>query len=221
MFDRTKLFTLRNNPEHDIAMTAAALARGYPLGRPMTLRERLVVAVVSAEPTHMLTIDSKDRSRGPMARDFRKLVKRINRARSKPFIYVATLARSETGSGYHIHALLWEYLHVPWLGGHCKDLGLGWPHIDQIPEPGPGDPNTWGPVAYVLTQHGGAFGADQSRRHEPVPKGGRKLLYPQKKTLAGYSPELLSALEMAKDSCVPDETLCSRLPRFSSKVISL
>jgi hypothetical protein len=112
--------TIRNHPERFLATTAWALARGRPLGRPMTLHERLVVAVIAAHPTHTLTLHSRDASRSDMTALFRRLVKRINRGVAKrsprrpvPLIYVATVARAEGGDGFHAHALLWQRLSTP------------------------------------------------------------------------------------------------------------
>lgn len=209
---------MSNHPEWHLPTAAWALTDGYPLARPMTHHERLVVAVVSAKPTNTLTIPSKEKTRKQMTRDFRCLVKRINRTRGRPLIYVATVARAEGGTGYHIHGLLWEYVHAPTLIGHCKDLGLGKPKLRHIVPAFPGDVNYWAQVSYFLTQHDEAFGYSQQHRHEPVPKSGRKLLSPQGRTLAKQCPDLLSALKMAKDPAVSDETLCSRLPRFSKTV---
>jgi hypothetical protein len=194
--------TLLNHPEWTLPLTATALTRGYPLSRQMTRCERRLVAVVIAKPTNTLTIHSKDKSREEMARDFRCIVKRYERARGRPLIYVATVARAESGNGYHAHALLWQYVHAPCLAGWCKDLGLGWPKLERLAWEILGDPNDWAQVAYVLTQHDEAFGYTQRDRHEPIPKYARRLLYPQKRTLAKHCPDLLSALEMAKDPAV-------------------
>ena len=71
--------TVSNHPERFLATTTWALARGYPLGRSMTPHERLVVAVIAAEPTHTLTLHSESASRSDMTHLFRLLVKRINR----------------------------------------------------------------------------------------------------------------------------------------------
>lgn len=177
----------------------------------------MLVAVVSAKPTIFLTLHSKDKCRHAMTRDFRCLVKRLNRdRRSCPLIYVATVARADGGTGYHVHALVWRYIHAGSLGGHCTDLGLGSPDLHPLACEHPGDLDSWMQVSYVLTQHDTAFGYTQHDRHEPVPKYGRKLLYPQARTLATHCPDLLSAMKTATDPAVSDETLCSLLPRFSS-----
>jgi len=208
--------SIRNHPERHLGTASGALTRGYSLERPMTARERKVVAVLSANPTNTLTIHSEDKSRREMTRSFQCIRKRFYRARKRPLIYVATVARANGGAGYHIHALLWSYVHAPMLGGWCKELGLGWPMLRQLDCAFPGDLNYWAQGAYVLTQHDVAFGYRQDDRHERVPKFEHDLLHPQNRTLATHSPELLSALDMAKDPAVPDDALCSRLPRFSN-----
>ena len=215
--DRSELVTLRQHPEASIPTAAAALTRGLKLGRRMTRSERLLVGVISAEPTHLVTVHSKDKSREEMAQLFRRLVKRINRSRgnARPLIYVATIAAAKGNSRHHVHALLWEYIHASTLGGYCREFGLGWPEIRQLSQEFPGDAEYWASVSYALTQHEPAFGTDHHQRHEPIPKFGRGLLYPHCSTLAEHCPQLLSALDQAKDPAVSDESLCSRLPRFS------
>jgi hypothetical protein len=155
---------------------------------------------------------------------FRRLVKRLNRDRAKrrprdpaPLIYVANLARAKGATGYHVHLLLWDYVHAPTLIGHCKDLGLGLPQLAQLPADAAGNIDYWQQVMYVPAQHEPIFGSDKHERHEDRVKSARRLLYPQKRTLARHCPELLSALEDANDPAVPDETLLARLPRFSSR----
>lgn len=206
-------------------MTAWALARGLPLGRAMTSTERHVVAVISAHPTHTLTLHSKDASHPEMAALFRLLVKRLNRHRAKrrpldpiPLIYVATVPQTRGAAGYHVHAVLWEYIHAPTLIGHCKDLGLGKPKLRKLPESPVGDLDYWQQVTYVLAQQEPAFGSDEDQRHENRPRSARRLLYPQKPTLQRHCPQLLSGLEAANDKAVPDETLLARLPTFSRRV---
>ena len=219
MFEPT---TISNHPERFLATTAWALARGLPLGRRMTPHERLVVAVIAAEPTHTLTIHSESASRSEMARLFRRLVKRINRGlikrspqRPVRLIYVATAWCAQGSPRYHVHALLWNYLHAPVVIGHCKALGLGMPKLQPLQADGT-DVNYWTQVAYILTQHEPAFGTRHHRRHEPLSANGREFMYPQNATLRAHCPQLLSALQLAKDPTVCDETLYARLPKFSS-----
>jgi len=214
--------TIRNHPERFVSTTAQALARGLPLGRPMTSTERRVVAVISAHPTHTLTLHSRDASHPEMTALFRRLIKRLNRylAHRKPLapvpvIYVATVPRARGSDGHHVHAILWDYIHAPTLIGHCKDLGLGKPKLGKLPASSVGDLDYWQQVTYVLAQQEPAFGSDEDRRHENRPRSARRLLYPQKPTLQRHCPQLLSGLEAANDKAVPDETLLSRLPTFS------
>jgi hypothetical protein len=219
MFDWT---TIRNHPERFLATTAWALARGYPLGRPMTPHERLAVAVIVAHPTHTLTIHSKDASCSEMTSLFRCLVKRINRGLIKRsprqptrLIYFATAACAQGSTRYHVHSLLWDYLHAPVLIGHCKALGLGMPRLRQLPADRT-DVNYWNQVAYVMTQHEPAFGTRHHERHEPLVRSARQFMYPQDATLRAHCPQLLSALQEANDPTVSDETLCASLPKFSN-----
>lgn len=191
----------------------------------MTPAERRVVAVISAHPTHTLTLHSKDASHPEMTTLFRRLVKRLNRNRAKrrpidpvPLIYVASVPRARGGNRQHVHAVLWEYVHVSTLIGHCKDLGLGKPKLRQLPASQVGDLDYWQQVTYVLAQQEPAFGSDEDQRHENRTRSARRLLYPQKPTLQRHCPQLLSGLEAANDKAVPDETLLSRLPTFSRRV---
>jgi hypothetical protein len=218
--ERSKLVTIRNAPESRLTTTASALTLGYPLGRSLTASERLVVAVVQAEPTHFLTIHST-KSREEVQRGFRCIRLRLQRSRGKnaaPMIYVATFPRSQNGPGHHVHALLWSYVHLPTLHGYCRDLALGPPQIDRISASGPGDARYWRPIGYVLGQHEPVFGSTEHERHEPLGHSKRRLSYPQRATLAKYCPKLLSALEMANDPTVSDQELCAGLPRFSNTV---
>ena len=65
-----------------------------------------------------LTLTSGDLEHDEMTRAWCRLVKRLNRnkPRRAPLIYVAQAARSHGDGGFHLHALLWEYL----LGEHVK-----------------------------------------------------------------------------------------------------
>ena len=189
----------------------------------MTPNERFVVAVIAAHPTHTLTIHSQDASRSEMTALFRRLVKRINRSlikrsprRSTPLIYVATAACAQGSTRYHVHVLLWDYLHAPVVIGHCKALGLGKPQLRQLPADRT-DVNYWNQVAYVMTQHEPAFGTRHHQRHEPLVRSGRQFMYPQDATLRAHCPQLLSALGDANDPTLSDETLCARLPKFSRR----
>src|SRR5579875_1134189 len=214
--------TMRNHPERSVWLTAEALARGYPLGVPMTTIERRIVAVISARPTHTLTVHSGSASRAEMAAQFRRLVKRLNRGLAKrspqnpkPLIYVATLASAQNSGRYHVHALLWGYLHAVVLLGHCRDLGLGKPKLRRLPAEPTGDLNYWQQVVYVIAQNEPAFGYHKHRLNEERHPWSRRLLTPQKATLARHCPHLLSALDAANDPAVSDEALLSLLPTFS------
>jgi hypothetical protein len=158
-----------------------------------------------------------------MSDAFRLLVKRMDRSLAKrrptnprPLIYVANVAQSKGGRAFHVHVLLWEYIHSPVLIGHCKALGLGQPKLRQLPSDPTGDANYWQQVVYIVGQQEPVFGSDEFKRHEERPKFARRLLYPAPSTLKQHAPDLLSALQAAKDPSVPDEELLLRLPKFSS-----
>jgi hypothetical protein len=215
--------TIRHRPERFVSLTAWATARGLPLGVPMTKVERRIIAVIAAQPTHTLTVDSQLASHPEMAAAFRLLVKRLNRGLAKrspmnpkSLIYVASLASARNSGRFHVHALLWSYIHAPVLHGHCGDLGLGKPKLRRLPGEPTGDANYWQQVVYVMGQNEPAFGFRKYRSNEPPPLGARRLLTPRRATLDRHCPQLLSALDIANDPTVPDETLLSRLPKFSS-----
>jgi hypothetical protein len=214
--------TIRHHPERFLSLTAWATARGYPLGRRMTKHERRVVAVISAHPTHTMTLTSASSTHEEMADQFRGVVKHLNRwlekrspQNPKRLVYVATLASARDSGRYHAHALLWTYVHAPTLHGICREVGLGRPTLRKLPDRPAGDIHYWTQVAYVLTQDEPAFGTEKHLENESRPVSARRLLYPQRATLERHCPQLLSALEDANDPTVPGETLLSRLPNFS------
>lgn len=219
----------------DPTLAITALALGRPLARPLTEMERLTVAIATmARPTHFLTLDSPpgvDHTQA--ACEWGKLTKRIVRSRStrRPLIYVGSIAQSGAG-GYHAHMLLWEHLHLGMLRGHLRELRLGRPCIRHIPTTTfPAGPLTiedhvtslcnlaevGRTTAYVLGQHEPVFGSDHHRRHAARQRSKRRYLRPLAPTLETHKPELLAAVEAAKDRTVTDVQLVRGVPMFSNR----
>lgn len=189
--------------------------------RPLCVPERLLLTVYGTAPTHLLTIDSSVECREVFMAKWRRLVKRLARQKQRsrrPLVYFGTVAKStSSGGGYHLHALLWEYLHLPVLLGHTRDVGLGRPDIRQITSPHINAMEVFHATAYVLAQHEPVFGTDHHRRHQPLPTYARRYLAPQRRTLSRYHPDLLSALDRAQDRTISDDALVRAIPRFSYK----
>lgn len=214
--------SIGNHPEGSIATACWALARGRKFGRPMTGAERMLVATISARPNHTLTLDSNLGSRAEVVKAFRNFVKRIDRAlaRRRPrdperLVYMATIATARGSNRFHVHALLWQRLHAPVVHGHARDVGFGGVMLRRLPEDLRGDVHYWNQAAYVLGQQEPVFGTKHHERHEDRPVWGRRVLHPQASTLARHCPNLLSALQAAKDPALPDDALLTRLPKFT------
>ena len=147
-------------------------------------------------------------------RGFRALKNRRRRDGRGTWIYVGYRVASSSGAaGYHLHLLLWESVHIISLNTDLAELGLGKAHIEKL-EPLAGvDPfvNAMGAVAYVLGQEEPVFGTAKHRQNLPRPKSKRALLKPQDRTLQARKPELLLALNRAKDPTVPDDALLQPL----------
>ena len=213
---------MKNQPERTL-LGAFRIDGSAPwvLTRPLRAQERLLLAVYPTAPTHLLTIDSVEQNRAEFVDRWRRLVKRINRSKQrsrKPLIYVGSVAKSSSGGGgYHLHALLWKYLHLPVLIGDTRDVGLGKPDIQQIVSPHRNAFDVFSATAYVLAQHQPVFGTDHHLRHEPLPPYARRYLIPQRRTLKDHHSDLLSAMDRAFDRPVTDDALVRAVPRFSYK----
>lgn len=204
-----------SNPECNSTMALLALQHGKPLGRELTLLERIALAVASTKPTHFLTLQTVSASQKELAKDFRLLLRRIERRKSRPdvpLIYVGGFAQGHGAAGYHLHLLLWGYQHMPMYHGQTNDLGLGNAHVVQIT---PTDPqNVLRVVSYALGQQESVFGTNQHTRHQPRERSQRRFNHPQRKTLAKHNRELFVALDLAKNQAVSDQTLFAELPTF-------
>ncbi len=207
------------HPEADPSQAAVAIQQRLPFSRPLTHAERLAVAISAIAPSHFLTIDSRHHDRDAFVASWRRLVKRLARLRGRsrrPLIYVATIAKSKRpNGGYHLHALLWEYLHLPVLRKHVRASGLGHPDIRHVPSPGADYTQVLRVTAYVLGQHEPVFGNRHSGRHYPRRQGARRYLLPQRATLRNHHPSLLAALERAESLTVTDDVLVRAVPKFS------
>ena len=206
----------RHHPERDVFTTFVALHRGLPFGRKLTLAERRCLAVIDAQPTGFLTVDSLlDRDRTMCAWEcFRKRVDRRKRARA-PLVYVATASKGVGKGGYHLHALLWEYLPKRvWIGA-LKGAGFGGGRIDSIATYRERPIDAMQQVAYLFRQHEEVFGKTYAHRHAGRARGSWRLLRPQKRTLQRHCPRLFAALEAANDASLQDKDLVDALPLFS------
>lgn len=182
------------------------------LQRSLSQAERICIAVAHAEPTHAITLTSKDLDHDGAAKAFAVWLKQINRLRTRsyPFIYFGTIARSKEGEGRaHIHLLAWEFLPKTWVRDRA---GFGRGHIRYLADPGTLRFERFVPVTYAVGQHESVFGSINHRSNEPLPKNKRAHLVPQASTIAQVQPQLLSGLELAKDRSVSDIELLEALP---------
>ena len=202
------------NPERSIKGTAHAITSGQSFGRRLTQQERRTLAIAATSPKKHLTVHSKDLSRTEMAAKWELFVKRINSDKTGPgpLIYVTTLACSAGASRYHLHALLWDqYLHYPIFHKAARELGLGKPKFTPIPTQRGSCETVLRMTAYVLGQHEQVFGNAPHKRHDPLPKHGRRLLKPQGATLQRWQPEVFEALRDADCRSISDFALGQRL----------
>jgi hypothetical protein len=217
--DTTDVTRMRNHPERYPALALAALQRGYPLGRPMTLMERLSLAVSSTLPAYQLTITTVAMAQPELARAFGLLVPRIERRKARkrvPLIYIGVYAMGTGDAGAHLHLLLWERPYMPSWHGQTKALGLGNPHVERV---APMEPlNILRTVGYVLGQQEPVFGSRGHERHEPRLKNQRRFVQPQARTLEVHHRELFRATQLAKDQSVSDKTLFESLPTLNNKI---
>lgn len=214
----------RQHPERWVESAARAALYGHQWGRPLSRRERQVIAIAQASPRGYLTLDTQGMSRDEIAvasaRLWQNIDRAMNRRRKTPrrVIYFACLARS-SARGWHLHALLWDYVpRDPVLLPQSKKLGFGGVDIKPIrpmtPNCSPGDVRTdaFHIAAYVIGQYHRVFGNDVHARHAPCPKGKRKYLTPQSSTIQRHEPRLFHRLAQAKDRSVSDDALCRDWP---------
>ena len=141
--------------------------------------------------------------------------KRIERRKSRlgiPLIYFTVFAQGLGAAGCHLHLLLWDYPPMPMYHGQARALGLGNVHVERITPSTP--ENVLRVVSYALGQQEPVFGTTTHRHHQPRVKHQRRWGCPQRRTLEEHKPELLSALDLAKDKAVSDQRLVAELPTF-------
>lgn len=187
------------------------LARGIPLGRNLSPGERRCLAIASAAPTNLLTLNSKSFERDQIGPAWSRLHKRIDRQTKRPLVYYGVSARSYGDGGYHLHLLLWDYLHVPSLHGHAPAVGFGKPHIDQIGQTV--EDKLW-TTLYVCGQTESLFGSKYHGRHRKRERWSRSFFRTSDRVLEVANPQLLSAIKMAEDRSVSDQELVKLVPRF-------
>jgi len=190
------------------------LKEGRLPDRPLSMSERMTIAVCHARPTGAITLDSRDLGSKESRNRFSRLVKRLIRSRrGRSFAYLAVPACSTGHKGWHVHLLVWDYIDSKPLTRHAMELGFGLPDIDPIAALN--DLNYFRKIAYHFRQTEEVFGRTHGDRHEVRPKGARRYLMPLPKTLQQVNPKLLSAVNMAKDKSVSDSELLRACPLFS------
>jgi hypothetical protein len=185
----------------------------------LTEAERRTVAIVAAEPFALLTLDSASMTRDVAVSAFRRLVQRLNYwlHLGHPLVYYAVPACSSAGLGWHIHAIVWDFLLKAVLNDHAHEVGFGLPYIKRIDRPEEKLRGTLAAVSYVTGQAEPVFGLRVHERHVPRPAAKRGYLLPQGRTIEQSRPELLSMLDRAKDKAVTDDALLRSLPLFSNE----
>ena len=196
--------------------------RGNPFERPLTPRERLVLALTTAPPTSFVTLNSAALSRREATKAWDLLIKRLKRNlhSARPPIYLAVPARnSAQTAGYHIHAFLWGYVHRPTLAKHARLVGFGpEPWFALVPAPSEDPDDHIEVLSYVLGQDRAVFGNTVHERHAPAERSAWGLLHPQAKTLQQHCPQLFTALNNAKSPQVSDRSLAERSPLFTTDI---
>jgi hypothetical protein len=209
-------------PEAHILALAYQLRRGKAFERALTKRERLLIALTSAAPTAFVTLDSAALSRREATKAWDLLIKRLKRNlhTAHPPIYLAVPARhSAQTAGYHIHALLWGYMHRPTLAKHARLVGFGpQPWFARVPAPSEDPDDHIEVLSYVLGQDQAVFGTRVHERHAPAERSAWGLLHPHAKTLQQHCPQLLTALTNAKSPQVSDRMLAERSPLFTTDI---
>ena len=208
--------------EADVVGLPRRVRHGNPFGRPLTPRERLVLALTTAPPTSFVTLNSAALSRREVAKAWDLLIKRLKRNlhSARPPIYLAVPARhSAQTAGYHIHALLWGYMHRSTLAKHARLVGFGpQPWFARVPAPSEDPDDHIVMLSYVLGQDQAVFGNRVHERHAPAERSAWGLLHPQAKTLQQHSPQLFTALTNAKSPQVSDRMLAESSPLFTSDI---
>src|SRR4051812_10863274 len=128
---------LLSTPEGSIAKAAMGVGI-HPPSRPLTLRERLVVALARARPFARLDFTSADFTYEQAHSAWRALVKRVERRLSKnrskrPWIYAGCIASAYNLAGHHLHMLVFDYIALEWLvNPNARAVGFGLPHLTKL-----------------------------------------------------------------------------------------
>ena len=148
------------------------------LQRPLSQAERICIAVAHAEPTHAITLTSKDLDHDGAAKAFAVWLKQINRLRTRPI-------RSSTSGplpnprkareGLISISLPGSSFRRAWVRDRA---GFGRGHIRYLADPGTLRFERFVPVTYALGQHESVFGSTNHRSNEPLPKNKRAHLVP-------------------------------------------
>jgi hypothetical protein len=188
-----------------------SLARGKTPARRLGDGDRRAIAVAGTAPTHLLTLNSADLDRQESASAWVLFRKHLERKRGRPLIYLSAPARSVGGGGYHRHVLLWEFLYAPTLHGIARKVGFGGPDIQRI---GESVEDKLFATVYVFGQTESVLGSAHHRRHRDRGQWAHRFSRTSDEVLKRLNPQLLSALEMARDRSVSDKELVEMLPRF-------
>lgn len=214
MVTRRGYTRLNHRPEESLA--TALLARRYH--RRLTRGERMCLALLARRPpTHHLTWSGPEGgSRDDLLRIWERARKRLGRQRGTPLLYVGCVVRAAGAGRWHLHVLLWRYVHRATLLGWSREWGLGWPKITRVPDVDRDLIGAADVVSYVLGQHSAVFGNNAHHRHEARSPGDHRFIKPHLETFASHEPEVFAALKTALDPKVTDDALAAAVPRFSS-----
>lgn len=209
--------TMKTNNTANQFTALSALRQGIPPSRRLTRLEREFVAIrFHSPPPLSIVFSSSNHTLDGTRRAWANLRKRLERYRTKrgrhgeaPLIYIATAAVTlQANGGHHMHVLVWnEHVELKVLRPRAIECGFGPPRISKIvadvTNPCAADTQ----IAYVLEQHRPIFGSTNHLANAPLAPGQQMLWTPSRKTLKLYKPELLSALDMAKDQSITDNKL--------------
>lgn len=216
MVAHPRFITAKHRPEEAVFTALVAAQRGLPFSRGLTLEERTCIALLAmAAPTHFLTLHARQLSRTELLSAWERLRKRLGRERGKQPLYYGCVVRAEGAKGWHLHVLLWEFIHTPVLHGHARALGLGAPRIEQVPNFAEDGHGALTVLSYVLGQQTPVFGNRAHRRHEGRLPGDHRFIKSRMTTFDKRRPEISAALRAAEDQAQSDLALCRRLPKFS------
>lgn len=192
-----------------------AVSHGTELDRPLSKAERRAVAVLIAQPTHILTISSKIEDPVEHSNAFRRFRKRLSEKLKKPWVYVAVPARERSADRFHLHCVHWDFIPGGIIRKHSRESGLGEnPKFRYIAEQDVFEQGDR--VLYELAQNVPLFGLTHHLRHRPPPRHSKVFRCPKNKTLEIEKPNLLSALRMAQSRSVSDLQLLSEAPYFNN-----